>query len=80
MATFVSSWFADVEFRPNRVLIFLNSVGAHGAVIPDDAQPADLERYTYQFRLGPEKRSIDALRSTLTPDKQPMWAGKGSGY
>ena len=74
------AWVADVEFRPNRVLVFLNSEGAHGAHIPEDAQPPDLERYTYQFRLGPERQSIDALRSSLTPEQQPMWAGKGSSY
>jgi hypothetical protein len=73
-------WVADVDFVPNRVLVFLNSAGAHGAYIPEDAEPADLERYTYQFRVGPERESIDALKSTLTPEQQPMWAGKGSSY
>ena len=48
----------DVKFLPNRLLVFLNSVGAHGAFIPPDALPEDLERYIYQFRVGPNlKRS-----------------------
>lgn len=71
---------ADVDFVPNRALIFLNSTGAHSAHIPADAQPPDLERYTYQFRLGPEQQAIEALRSTLTAEQRPMWAGKGLTY
>lgn len=35
----------DVAFLPNRLLVFLNSAGAHGAHIPADAQPDTLERY-----------------------------------
>ncbi|MBI2186778.1 MAG: hypothetical protein HYU37_06580 [Acidobacteria bacterium] len=73
-------WVADVEFLPNRALIFLNSTGAHGAHIPDDAEPADLERYTYQFRVGPERESMEALRSTLPEERQPLWAGKVTSY
>jgi hypothetical protein len=73
-------WVADVEFLPNRALIFLNSTGAHGAHIPDDARPADLERYTYQFRVGPERESMEALRSSLPAERQPLWAGKVTTY
>src|SRR5688572_18333796 len=36
-----------VAFRPNRMLAFLNSRGAHGATIPADA--GVVERYSYQF-------------------------------
>jgi len=73
-------WIADVEFLPNRALIFLNSSGAHGAHIPADAEPPALERYTYQFRVGPERESMEALRSTLTPDRQALWTGKVTSY
>lgn len=73
-------WVADVDFLPNRGLIFLNSAGAHGAHIPADAQPPDLERDTYQFRVGPERQSIDAIRSTLSAQQQPSWARKASTY
>jgi hypothetical protein len=66
----------DVEFRPNRVLVFLNSVGAHGAYIPADAEPADLERYIYQFRLGPSLEVISMLKSMLPEERQRVWAGK----
>jgi hypothetical protein len=73
-------WVADVDFLPNRALVFLNSAGAHGAHIPSDAEPADLERYTYQFRVGPERDSMEALRATLAPEHQPLWAGKATSY
>jgi len=72
-------WVADVEFVPNRALIFLNSTGAHGASIPADAEP-DLERYTYQFRVGPERASIEALRSPLPSERQALWTGKVTSY
>ena len=71
---------ADVEFLPNRALVFLNSVGAHGAHIPADVQPPDLERYTYQFRVGPERQSMEALRASLSTQEQPLWAGKVSHH
>jgi hypothetical protein len=67
---------ADVAFRPNRMLVFLNSIGAHGAFIPEDAQPADLERYAYQFRIGPDAKSIKRLLESLPESRRPYWAGK----
>ena len=66
----------DVKFRPNRLLAFLNSTGAHGAHIPADAQPEALERYIYQFRVGPTPAAISKLKSMLPEDRQPFWAGK----
>lgn len=66
----------DVKFRPNRLLVFLNSVGAHGAHIPADAQPETLERYIYQFRVAPTPAAISMLKSTLPEERQPLWAGK----
>ena len=66
----------DVGFLPNRLLVFLNSEGAHGAFIPPDAQPADLQRYIYQFRLGPTLDWIAKLKSMLPEDRQGLWAGK----
>jgi hypothetical protein len=68
----------DVAFRPNRVLVFLNSVGAHGAHIPPDAKPATLERYAYQFRLGADGRTIKAIRARLTPEQRALWVGKAN--
>jgi hypothetical protein len=70
----------DVAFRANRMLVFLNSVGAHGASIPDDAQPETLERYIYQCRIGPTVDSMAALKSTMTADRRPFWAGKSADY
>lgn len=65
-----------VDFRRNRALLFLNSTGAHTARIPDDAQPADLERYTYQFRVGAERETIQYLLANLPEDRRVFWEGK----
>jgi hypothetical protein len=71
---------ADVPFRCNTALVFLNSCGAHGASIPDDAEPADLQRYVYQFRIGPTKAAIDALVTMLPADRRAEWEGKLVDY
>ena len=63
----------DVPFRANSLLVFLNSEGAHGASIPKDASP-DLERYIYQFRLGPTGKVINRLLQLMPPDKAATWA------
>jgi hypothetical protein len=65
----------SVPFRANTMLIFLNSRGAHGASIPADAQPPDLERYLYQFRLGPDNRAIAELLARMPEASRVMWAG-----
>ena len=74
----------SVPFRANSMLIFLNSTGAHGASIPADAQPADLERYLYQFRLGPTNRAIAELLARMPEEGRALWAGakaeKAEGY
>ena len=64
-----------VPYKPNTLLAFLNSKGAHGASIPADAQPPDLERYVYQFRLGPDARGIKQLLSLMPEDRRTLWAG-----
>lgn len=68
----------DVRFLPNRALVFLNADGSHGASIPEDA-PADFERYIYQFRVGPERQTIERLKQQLTPEARARWEGK-KGY
>jgi uncharacterized coiled-coil protein SlyX len=70
----------DVSFRPNTALAFMNSRGAHGARIPADAEPPDLERYVYQFRLGPSPESIRTLQALLPNDRREMWSGKRVDY
>jgi hypothetical protein len=70
----------DVAFRANRMLVFLNSVGAHGASIPDDAEPEGLERYIFQFRIGPTVESMSLLKETLSDDRRSFWAGKSADY
>lgn len=68
-----------VPFRPNSMLVFLNSVGAHGAFIPADAQPPTLERYLYQFRLGPTTKVISRLLGLMPPDRAALWSGTKAG-
>jgi hypothetical protein len=58
----------------------MNSQGAHGASIPADAEPADLERYIYQFRIGPTADSIRKLQALLPEDRREMWSGKVADY
>jgi len=74
----------DVSFRANTMLAFLNSEGAHGAAIPADAQPPNLERYIYQFRLGPTGKVIKRLTDLMAPEQAAMWAGaktaRATGY
>ena len=70
----------DVAFRPNRMLVFLNSVGAHGAHIPEDAEPENLERYIFQFRIAPSTESMGLLKSTLPEERRAFWAGKAGEY
>jgi hypothetical protein len=70
----------DVPFRRNTALIFLNSHGAHGAFIPEDAEPADLQRYVYQFRIGPTKAAIQKLVAMLPEDRRSFWEGKLVDY
>ena len=65
----------DVPFRANTMLAFLNSEGAHGASIPADAQPPNLERYIYQFRLGPTGKVIKRLTDLMPSGQAAMWAG-----
>ena len=66
----------DVTFRPNRFLAFVNSTGAHTASIPENAQPATLERYLYQFRVAPTLEAVSMLKSSLPEERQPLWMGK----
>ena len=70
----------EVPFVRNSAVVILNSWGAHGASIPADAKPPDLERYIYQFRIGPTLESIKALRALLPDEQQPIWAGKTIAY
>jgi hypothetical protein len=70
----------EVSFRPNTALVFMNSLGAHGARIPADAEPADLERYIYQFRIGPSHDSIRRLQALLPKERRGMWSGKVVDY
>ncbi len=70
----------DVPFRRNTALMFLNSTGAHAATIPMDAEPADLQRYAYQFRVGPTRNAVAALMERLPDDRRAAWAGKVTDY
>ncbi|HEY6508238.1 MAG TPA: hypothetical protein VIY56_09510 [Vicinamibacterales bacterium] len=69
-----------VENRPNRVLLFLNSKGAHGARIPEGLADVEVERSIYQFKLGPRLTAMRQLIATLPPDEQKIWLGKAGDY
>jgi len=70
----------EVAYVPNRALVFLNSEGAHGARIPDDEREG-LERYAYQFRIGPHAKSvIGELVENLPADRRAFWQGRKSEY
>jgi len=66
-----------VPFRPNSMLVFLNSRGAHGATIPADA-PESLARYSYQFYIGPEKQALGTLIRQLPEARRRMWQSRES--
>jgi hypothetical protein len=64
-----------VPFRANCMLVFLNSRGAHGATIPADA-PANVERYSYQFYIAPQREPLSSLIKLLPADRRAMWRNK----
>jgi hypothetical protein len=64
-----------VPFKANTLLVFMNNTGAHAASIPADEQPVTLERYVYQFRLGPDTQTIARLLSLMTPAGREAWGG-----
>jgi hypothetical protein len=64
-----------VPFRPNSMLVFLNSHGAHGAEIPDSA-PAATERCSYQFYVAPENEALATLIKSLPPERRDMWKNR----
>lgn len=68
----------SVPFRRNTALAFLNSTGAHGASIPADAEPPDLERYIYQFRIGPTPDAVKKLMASLPRERREFWTGKAA--
>jgi hypothetical protein len=49
---------------------------AHGAHIPAGAEPETLERYIYQFRVGPTAPIISMRKSILPEERRPLWAGR----
>lgn len=69
-----------VENRANRLLIFLNSKGAHGARIPSELADVEMERSIYQFRLTPRATSMQAMITSLPASEQRTWQGKVSDY
>jgi hypothetical protein len=69
-----------VENIPNRLLIFINSKGAHGARIPEGLADAEMDRSIYQFKLSPRTAGMRMLISTLPEDEQQAWLGKVTNY
>jgi len=62
----------DVPGIGNSALVFLNSTGAHGASVPDDAPP-DLLRYVYQARFSPDAPTKKRLLDLLVGDGRERW-------
>lgn len=58
----------DVPGIGNSALVFLNSTGAHGASVPDDA-PADFLRYVYQARFSPDRATKNRLIELLAAEQ-----------
>ncbi len=61
----------SVPYRPNSMLVFVNSRAAHGAGLPHDA-PLD-ERYTYQFYVKPIDGHLKKVLRELPPDAREAW-------
>lgn len=62
----------DVPGFGNSALMFLNSTGAHGASVPEDA-PADFLRYVYQARFSPDSATKTRLLELLAGDGRDRW-------
>jgi hypothetical protein len=69
------TWLKTVPFRPNSMLIFLNSGGAHGARIPADAPPST-ERLSWQFYIGPDAGQLHAVLDQLPEAQRRLWRPK----
>jgi hypothetical protein len=65
----------EVAFLPNRLVAFLNFIGAHGAGIPNDA-PLGAERFLLQFKLGPTTRTMAAIRAEMPDEVRERWPEK----
>src|SRR5882672_6506173 len=61
-----------VPFRPNMLLAFVNSRGAHGATLPADAPLR--ERYAYQFYVKPRDGDLKKLLLELPAESRTNWA------
>ena len=62
----------DVPGIGNSALMFLNSTGAHGASVPDDA-PAGFLRYVYQARFSPDTATKTRLLELLAGEGRERW-------
>jgi len=63
-----------MPYRGNLCLSFLNlGGGAHGAAVPEDAQPADLRRLVFQFYMGPDREALEAVVRRLPAERQVAW-------
>jgi hypothetical protein len=70
----------EVPATRNSALVFLNSVGAHGASIPADAPP-DTERYLYQVHLSVEEQVRERLIASLSAAERLSWTSeRGEAY
>jgi hypothetical protein len=68
---------ATVPFRANSLLAFMNAKGAHGAHIPENVKPKNLERYSYQFYIGPPSDALSSHIARLPAERQAHWKRGG---
>ena len=52
-----------VPFRANQLLVWMTSLGAHGADLTASEVPRSLERYTYQFQLVVDDKTRRIVRA-----------------
>ena len=62
----------DVPGIGNSAVVFLNSTGAHGASVPEDA-PKDFLRYVYQARFSPDTATKNRLLALLEGQDRDRW-------
>jgi hypothetical protein len=60
-------------YRRNSLLVFLNHRSLHGAEISPESAPPDLERFAFQFYIGPETGALRELLPSLPAERRSMW-------
>ena len=62
----------DVGFVPNRMMVFMNSTGAHGARISEQ-EDEGIERHCLQLRIGPKPDARERLLASMPEERRALW-------